>query len=384
MSTLLRAAATLAVAGTAHAAVNARLLLRAPAPADAPPDEPVAVLLPVRDEAARVAACVAALAVAARSYTAVTGCPAQLLVLDDGSTDATAALAAAAVAGAPGGALLTGAPPPPGWLGKPWACHQLATAADPAARVLVFVDADVLLAPDGLLRTVALLRQAGLDLVSPYPRQLAAGAVPRLLQPLLQWSWLTLLPLRAALRPGRPSLAAANGQLLAVDRRAYEECGGHGAVRASVLEDLELLRALKRRGFRGGVADGTDLATCRMYDDGRAALAGYRKSLWAAAGGGERGRPVASAAQVALLTGVYVVPAVAALRGSRAGWLGYAAGVAGRVVTGRRTGARVLPDAAAHPLGVAVLAVLTAGSWWGRTRGTLRWKGRAVVAGARP
>ncbi len=74
-----------------------------------------------------------------------------------------------------------------------------------------------------------LLDEAGLDLVSPYPRQEAPGAT-RLVQPLLQWSWLTFLPLRLAERSPRPSLSAANGQLLAVRRDAYDRVGGHAAV----------------------------------------------------------------------------------------------------------------------------------------------------------
>ncbi|HEY0636981.1 MAG TPA: glycosyl transferase, partial [Pseudonocardiaceae bacterium] len=62
----------------------------------------------------------------------------------------------------------------------------------------------------------------------------------------------------------------------------------------------------------------------------------------------------------------------------RAGLLGWAAAVAGRVLVARRTGGRVLPDSLAHPLSVLALGALTADSWLGRRRGTLRWKGRPV------
>jgi hypothetical protein len=73
-----------------------------------------------------------------------------------------------------------------------------------------------------------------------------------------------------------------------------------------------------------------------------------------------------------------VLPAAAAVAGSRAGLAGYAAGVTGRVIAARRTGGRSWPDAAAHPVSVAVLAGLTARSWWARHAGTLRWKGRPL------
>jgi hypothetical protein len=343
-----------AAALTVHTAVNARLLRVPTARTTA---TAVSVLLPVRDEASRVGPCLA-------SLLASTGVDLEVVVLDDGSVDGTADVVRAVAAGDPRVRLLTGAPLPPGWLGKPYACQQLAAAA--RSDVLVFVDADVVLAPHAVAATVALLEQTGLDLLSPYPRQQAPGAT-RLLQPLLQWSWLSFLPLRLAERSGRPSLAAANGQLLAVRRTAYDRAGGHAAVRAEVVEDVALLRAVKRAGGRGGVCDGTALATTRMYDSWPELVAGYGKSLWTV--------PLPA---LALLLAVYVVPPVAALRGSRAGALGWAAGVAGRVVAARRTGAPPLPDALAHPVSVLLLAALAVRSRAAHRRGALTWKGRVL------
>jgi hypothetical protein len=221
---------------------------------------------------------------------------------------------------------------------------------------------------------VTLLRFAGLDLLSPYPRQLAGSPAERLVQPLLQWSWLTTLPLRAAERSPRPSLAAANGQLLAVDAAAYRRAGGHASVREAMLEDIALLRAVKGSGGRGTVADGSRIATCRMYDGWPALRDGYAKSLWSAFGS-----PVGAAAVVGALGATYVLPPLAALRGSRAGLVGYAAAVAGRVAVGRRVGARVWPDALAHPLSVGLFGWLTALSVWRRRRGTLRVSGRRLT-----
>jgi hypothetical protein len=141
-----------------------------------------------------------------------------------------------------------------------------------------------------------------------------------------------------------------------------------------VLEDIHLLRAVKRSGGRGGPIDGSRLAACRMYDGWPALRDGYAKSLWAAVGGS----PPASSAAAALLTAVYVLPAIAALRGSRAGLAGYAAGVTGRGIVAATTGGRPWPDALAHPFSVLALDLLMAFSLIGHRRGSLAWRGRPL------
>lgn len=346
----------LAAAGAAHALVNARRLRR---PAGAPPANPpaVSVLVPARDEAGAIAACLGPLVGAG-----------EVLVLDDESSDGTAERARAA-----GARVVDGAALPPGWLGKPWACAQLVAAADPASEVLVFVDADVRLAPGAVDAAVGLLLDTGLDVVCPFPRQLARTAPERLVQPLLPWSWLTTLPLRLAERSPRPSLTAATGQFLVIRRAALDRAGGFAAVRGEVLDDIALVRAIKAGGGRGGVVDGTALATCRMYDGWGELRDGYGKSLWSAFG-----TEPGAAAVLAALGVAYVVPPLAMLRGSRVGLAGYAAGVASRVVAARRTGGRAVPDALAHPASIVVFGYLTLRSMWLHRFGTLWWKGREV------
>jgi hypothetical protein len=354
---------------TLHTLANLRTLRT---PLAEPPEvtERVSVLIPARDEAAQIEACLA------RVLTQVGVADLQVIVLDDGSSDGTGDLARSFAEDDARLTVIEGTEPPAGWLGKPHACAELAAAAD--GDVLVFVDADVRLAPQAVAAAVTLLRSAPLDLVSPYPRQLAGSIAERLVQPLLQWSWLTTLPLALAERSPDPTLTAANGQFLTVDARAYRRVGGHAAVRESVLEDIGLARAIKARGGTATVADGTTLATCRMYDGWPALRDGYAKSLWAAFGSRRAAVAVTGAMSV-----LYVVPAVAALRGSRVGLAGYTAAVLGRYFVAERTGGRSLPDSLAHPASIVILDWLTVHSWVMRRRGELRWKGRTIGGTAR-
>jgi len=347
------------VALTAHTVVNAALLRR---PArDASTGERVAVLLPLRDEATRVTPCL-------ESLLGQRGVPElEIVVLDDGSTDGTAEVVRA-VAGDKV-RLLTGAPLPAGRLGKPHACQQLADAV-PDATVLVFVDADVVLEADAIAGAVTLLRSAGSTLLSPYPKITGAG---RLVQPLLQWSWLTFLPVRVMERSPRESLTAAGGQWLLVDHAGYDRAGGHAAVRTDVLEDIALARAIKRSGGRIALADGSRLATCEMYTSWRQLSDGYAKSLWASFGS-----PAGAAAVVVLLLLLYAAPLFVLPVAAWWSLSAYALGVIGRVVAATATGGRAWPDALAQPISIVLFGWLVVRSFALRRSGRLTWRGRPV------
>lgn len=345
------AAAAMCASATALSLVNLRHLRR---PDRVDSTARISVLVPARDEAHRIGPTLRSL----REQVGV----AEVLVLDDNSSDGTAELVEQA-----GLTVMRGTEEPPaGWLGKPWACYRLAQAA--SGDVLVFIDADVELVPDACVRAAFLL--SDVDLVCPYPRQVVAGPLQRLVQPLLQWSWMTFLPLRLAERNTHPMLAAGNGQFLAVRREVYEACGGHKAVRAEVLEDLALARAVKSAGGRAAMADGTNIASCRMYASDQEMVAGYTKSLHDAFGA-----PV-----IGVLTFMYVMPMVGLLhpRTRPAAILAYGCAVAGRVAVARRTDQSVA-DAFAHPASIVALIGLWARSVQARRRGTITWRGRSLT-----
>ena len=348
------------IATLLHTVINA-WLLRAPT-RGACTDEMVSILMPMRDEAARLEASL-------RSVLAQRGLSRhEVLVFDDDSRDGTAALVRRV--GGDTVTVIEGDALPPGWLGKPHACWQLARAATGSA--LVFVDADVVLTEDAVAAAVSLLRERGLSFVSPYPRQLAASWLERLVQPLLQWSWLTFLPVRIAERSSRESLAAANGQFLVVDAAAYARAGGHQAVRDQVVEDVALARVLVRAGGHGTFADGHDIAACRMYDGARSLTDGYAKSLW-----GAFGSPLGALAVTVLLLAVGVLPWML-VAFTPVAWPAAIGGPAGRVVAAVRTGSKPAWDGAFHALSVLAFTALVALSLSRRSRRRLTWKSRSL------
>jgi glycosyltransferase involved in cell wall biosynthesis len=178
--------------------------------------------------------------------------------------------------------ILVGKELPDGWLGKNFACHQL--AINSRSEFLVFVDADVRLEVGAVNSAIKFMKSRGWSFISPYPRQKTSGLLQVFIQPLLQWSWFATIPFFIAYRFPNKSMAVANGQFLIITRAAYLASGGHKMIKDQVLDDIELARLLIKSGYRGGPVDGSRIANCHMYKSDREMIAGYSKSLWRAFG----------------------------------------------------------------------------------------------------
>lgn len=229
----------------------------------------LSVLIPARDEQHNIAA-------ALDSVLLDAGRDVEVLVLDDDSSDATAAIVAGYAARDARVRLLRGTPPAPGAWGKPSACARLAEAA--RGSELVFMDADVRLAPGALRQLCAERERSNAALVSGVPRQLTVGFAERLIVPLIHFVLLGFLPLAAMRRSAHPSFGVACGQLMIVERNAYFAAGGHRAVATKVHDGIALARSLRRAGFRTELADFTGLARCRMYGSWPELLRGFAKN----------------------------------------------------------------------------------------------------------
>jgi glycosyltransferase involved in cell wall biosynthesis len=326
-----------------------------------PISAPVSILVPMRNEERNVDEVLA-------SLIASTGLSdSEIIVLNDHSEDATETL----LNRYSEIQLHSGIDLPEGWLGKNFACHQLVTHS--SGEYLVFVDADVRLTPSAIASTITYMNSLGWAFISPYPRQIASTFFERLVQPLLQWSWLSSVPLRFAERGKFASMVIANGQFMVIKREAYIAAGGHKAIRHEVLDDLELARLLVKSGFKGGVADGSSIAECRMYQSSSELFSGYTKSLWRAFG-----TPIGALVTATYLFATGVLPLILALSGYRTAWIGYFLVVISRYVAALRT--RSNPSSALlHPISILTLIFLIAWSWQKKLTHQLVWRGRRVA-----
>ena len=314
--------------------------------------ETVDVLIPMRNEEENVEGCLKS--VLNSELLGVS----KVFVLDDGSSDSTAELIGQFKVDK-----LIGTQPPTGWLGKVWACHNLAQVG--SGKYLVFIDADVRLHPYAIASAITKMNKFGWDFISPYPRQISGSFLEKLIQPLLQWSWLASVPLRIAEKFPNRSMTIANGQFFIVKRSAYNTSGGHAAIPDEVLDDLELARLLISKGFKGGVADGSAVASCRMYKRNSQLIDGYTKSLWKAFGG-QFGTLVA----IFLLYFTGISPYIGI--GAPATFI-----FLSRVLAAIKTRSNPV-YAFLHPISILVLLYLIVLSSIRKSRGTLQWRGRAI------
>ena len=255
--------------------VLVRLFVRFPSPlpaAGADVTPPVSVIVPARNEALNIVACL-------ESITASMYPEFDVVVVDDRSDDETALLARSVAKGRARRLLiLDGEELPEGWLGKPWACTQGARHAE--GQLLLFVDADTTHTPELIGKAVAGLLEDGADLLTLSGRQLMESFWERLVQPHIFLMMLIRFPnFEQTARNDRWRDAIANGQFLLFRRSAYDRIGRHEAVRDEVVEDLALAQHVKRAGLALRIRSAEDDLATRMYRSLSELVAGWSKNI---------------------------------------------------------------------------------------------------------
>jgi chlorobactene glucosyltransferase len=231
------------------------------------------ILIPARNEERNIAECVESLL--GQDYPDF-----EVLVLDDQSTDNTRTILTAMTKKYSNLLILDGVSSSEQQPGKNWACTQLAQKAQ--GDLLMFTDADTVHKPQALTQAVIAMMGEKADLITGYPKQSLGSWGERLLVPFFSWAVFSFFPLGLAYKINSPILTSAVGQMMLFKREAYQAIGGHATVGSSIVDDLALARNIHNSSFRWRIIYIADLITCRMYQNGRDALNGFTKNLFAA------------------------------------------------------------------------------------------------------
>ena len=243
-------------------------------PAAPPENAPlISFCVPARNEERNIRACVEGLL--AQDYPNV-----EVIVLDDRSTDATAAILADLATLDSRLHPISGSDLPAGWAGKPHALHQASAAARGAPGAwLCFVDADTFLSPTTLSSCYAKAIETNADMFTIMTFQIMGSFWEKTVMPLVMTALSVGFSPRKVNDPGRKD-AIANGQFILIKRSVYDAIGGHESVKDNIVEDKAISEQVKWNGYRLIVADGYSLARTRMYTSLPEMWEGWTKNIY--------------------------------------------------------------------------------------------------------
>lgn len=233
----------------------------------------VSIMVPARNEAENIKMCVKSLL--KQDYANI-----EILILDDNSTDDTSLIVKRIAEKDSRVKLITGKPLKDGWIGKSYACHQLAKHA--RGRYFLFTDADTLHFKNAVSSTIGCLIKNKLDALSAIPKQIMVGIHERLVVTWVHFGILSLLPLILIKKSKYPLFCTANGQCMLFKREVYRKIGGHKSIKTKILEDIHISKQVKRHGYRFMLFDGSKNIYCRMYRNFRGLIKGFSKFMFAA------------------------------------------------------------------------------------------------------
>jgi chlorobactene glucosyltransferase len=371
--------ACIAIVYAWRAARFAPTWIRIPSVDVVPGAPPVSIVVPARDEERSIERCV-------QSLLAQRAADFEVIVVDDRSTDRTREILERLARSDSRLRVIDGAHLPAGWVGKPWALHQGAAAAQ--GEWLLFTDADSVHAPNSVASTLGFALAQHVDAVSTITLQELGTLSERAILPsILGLVFFSQGNFRQLNDPGQTRRALANGQYIFVSRRAYDALGGHAALRGEIVEDVEFARRFKADGrYRLMMAAGEHLASVRMYHSFREIWNGFTKNiyfgprgnLWALGGG------VVFIASISVLPPLLAVNAAARRRPFEA--LEALMTSAALIATGGWAMASVGLDRRLgwfQPVGTAVLAAITVNSTIAVLSGRgVEWRGRRYVGGS--
>jgi glycosyltransferase involved in cell wall biosynthesis len=245
-----------------------------PASPSDPLSPSITAIVPARNEEEVIASCIESLALQPEI--------AEILVVNDQSTDKTAEIVRGLMAKIPGLRLLETREVPSGWVGKNNAVFLGAKEAK--SPWLLFTDADAELLPGAAARALQIAQEASAALVSFSPEQITQTWHEKALIPFVYSRMAKHFSYEAVNDPASPA-AAANGQFLMMQRDAYKSIGGHASVASEILEDVALAKRAKAAGYRIQFGSGQGIVRVRMYRSFSAMWQGWKKNLFLLVGG---------------------------------------------------------------------------------------------------
>ncbi len=202
----------------------------------------------------------------------------EIIILDDQSEDRTKEIIQGKALSVKNIRLIEGKDLPEGWTGKNHACFELSQEA--SGEFIIFIDADCRISPWLITTVISLMKKRELVLLSSFPCQVMRRPGEYVIVPLMNWLLLTFLPLRKVYTSHKKSYVAANGQLMAFRKSFYDEIDGHRSVKSMMVEDMELGRICKFRGYRMMTLLGGEGIRCRMYSSLSDGIQGFSKNFY--------------------------------------------------------------------------------------------------------
>jgi glycosyltransferase involved in cell wall biosynthesis len=233
----------------------------------------VSILIPVRDEEHNIFPLLQS--IADQDYTDY-----EVIVLDDSSTDGTYQICSDFASPNSRFRVIKGGALPPDWLGKNYACHQLAQQAK--GEYLLFLDADEKVNKGLINSAVYRMQMNNLSLLSLFTNQTMLTLGEKIVVPLMHFILLNLLPLKLVFLSKNKSIAAASGQFMLFNAADYHHNQWHQQVKQAVVEDVEIMKQVKGKNLNGESLLANGMINCRMYAGFAEAVTGFSKNFLAA------------------------------------------------------------------------------------------------------
>ncbi len=324
----------------------------------------VSVLIPARNEESNIKYCLQS--VLNQGYTNF-----EVIVLDDESSDNTYNIVKDISANNKKIRLLQGKPLPAEWQGKNWACNQL--AENSTGEILLFIDSDVRLSDNALSTSMNIFEDKKLNLLSCFPTQQINTIGEWLVVPLMNLFLLSLLPLKKVFSSRNKSFTAANGQFIMIDKKTYDNVGGHKRVANEVVEDMELARLLKNKGYSILTALGENSVSCRMYNNFIDSFNGFSKNFFP----GFKTNIIFFLLLILLYSVFFIYP-LFLVRDNIYFVVPVILIILVRVFISLNSRQNVLLNIVLHPLQIVIMLVIAINSVWQNKMKNIYWKGRKI------